>query len=154
MAENLTMYGAWGARNKFKCLLCRCVTSNQRNLVASNLVKKINMELKDKLCAQTTKPRIKRDSSDRINLKNTIEQCMNPFSQAWIDLPVLLNISTGKAATQAFQNYLCNSVDESNWLTLRSKFKEECVNDPTWFLKVITQGKVYNFAKSGKKSHA
>ena len=83
---------------------------------------------------------------------------MNPFD-ATIDKQQLFNISSGKAASKAVQNYLITIEEIGN--KLREQFIPECTDSAKRFEKAISKVKIMNFSseiakktfKNGNKVH-
>lgn len=86
---------------------------------------------------------IRRDSKHLELFVNAFSKFVNPF-HADIDKLKLYNISSGKAATQAVQDYLTNI--EENGTKLREQFISECADSPDRFEKSITKVKILNFS--------
>ena len=79
---------------------------------------------------------------------NFIRNSLNPFTLEASELP-LVNISTGKAASDLTSEFLINVQSIGN--KSRDKFIDECVESPYRFEKPITRVKVYTFASDGAK---
>ncbi|KAF9408574.1 hypothetical protein HW555_011794 [Spodoptera exigua] len=97
-----------------------------------------------------------RDSKHLQSFIDAFSKFVNPFD-ASIDQLHLFNISNGKAATQAVQDYL-NKI-EVDGQKLREQFITECTDSPDRFEKPIPKVKIMNFSneivkktiKSGNK---
>ena len=79
---------------------------------------------------------------------NFIRNSLNPFTLEASELP-LVNISTGKAASDLTSEFLINVQSIGN--KSRDKFIDECVESPYRFEKPITRVKVNTFASDGAK---
>jgi len=87
--------------------------------------------------------RILKDCQHRDILTKAITDSCDPFSSPATTLTCLLNIATGKSASQETQQYLTTSLVAGK--ELRIQFQEECSADRERFLKPIRRRKVQNF---------
>ena len=101
------------------------------------------------LCAN----RIEKDSRHRDVLIEAITESCDPFSSPATESPHLLNIASGKAASQTTEQYLNGALTTGR--ELRLGFQDECASDNARFSKPITRRKVANFAQENlaKKQH-
>ena len=112
----------------------------------------VGLEAVEQPATQLRASRIEKDSRQRDLLINAITESCDPFSLPASTSACLLNIATGKAASQETQGYLTGSLVAGH--TLRVKFQQECTADEQRFLKPIKRRKVCNFAQEAlKKRH-
>ncbi|KAK6175851.1 hypothetical protein SNE40_014231 [Patella caerulea] len=83
------------------------------------------LETMEQPASQLRKSRIEKDSKQRDALLNAITESCDPFSPQKSKSKCLLNIATGRAASQETQEYLTNSLASGHKLCV--KFQEECI---------------------------
>ena len=96
--------------------------------------------------------RIEKDSRQRDALLIAVTESCDPFSSPASTSVCLLNIATGRAASQKTQEYLTGSLVSGR--KLHVKFQEECAAEEDRLMKPIQRRKVSNFAQeNSKKRH-
>ena len=119
-----------------------CVSLTQRSMAVSEMKDLSGIQRGETPANQLCRQRIESDQNYVKKLLSKLEDTCNPFSE---DAPsTLVNITTGKAATQATSKYLLGILKRGH--SLRCKFYEECVADDARLLKTVKRVKVYNFA--------
>ena len=93
--------------------------------------------------------RIEKDSRQRDALFNAVTESCDPFSSPASTSACLLNIATGRAASQETQEYLTGSLVSGH--KLHVKFQEECAAEEERLMKPIQRRKVSNFAQENSK---
>ena len=97
----------------------------------------------ESLSKDTLPSRMKRDSRDLENIRNSICEMINPFDPT-INPNVLFNIKTGRKASTDAERYLLSVFTDGE--EKRDQFIEECSEDKTRFEKSIKKSKIVNFA--------
>ncbi|KAJ8031889.1 hypothetical protein HOLleu_25241 [Holothuria leucospilota] len=129
-----------------------CITSTQRGMSVTELRSLTGMETQEQPATQLRASRIEKDSRQKDVLINEITQSCDPFSSPATMSSGLLNIATGKAASQETKKYLTESLVAGH--ELRVKFQEECAADVQRFLKPIQRRRVSNFAQENVKKRS
>ena len=92
--------------------------------------------------------RIARDNRDTTLFREMVNNTCNPFSDS---VPTqLVNIATGRVASQNTSDYLTNSLIRGS--TLKQNFVSECIDDSERFQKTIRRVKIQNFAAENVKT--
>ena len=109
----------------------------------------VNMQKMEKPSAQNTNYRIEKDNTHRKCLERTIFETCNPFDEPAISSMYLINIATGKAATEATEKYPTSVLETGK--SARIAFENECNVNKKRFFMPIKKIPVMNFAKSNQK---
>jgi hypothetical protein len=88
-----------------------------------------------------------RDNSDLQKIVNMIKNCANPFD---LDCPDLINIHTGKVASEPISNSPLNLCEQGK--TRHDIFNMECVADASRFYCAIKRHLLVTFANQGAKN--
>lgn len=126
-----------------------CITSTQRGMAVTELRNMTGLETVEQPTTQLRPSRIDKDSRHRDALFSSVTESCDPFSSPATASACLLNIATGKAASEETQDYLTNTLTAGH--DLRVKFQEDCAADPERLLKPIPRRKVTNFAHENAK---
>ncbi len=124
-----------------------CVSLSQRSMAVSEMKDMCGIQYGETPANQLRKRRIERDNTDANNLLRLFDNTCNPFASE--APPVLVNIATGKAATQTTSAYLLGTLQRGT--RLRQEFHKECVADDSRMLKTVKRVKVQNFAAANMK---
>ncbi|XP_047992980.1 uncharacterized protein LOC125231567 [Leguminivora glycinivorella] len=120
-----------------------CKSHEIRSTIISHTYEMTGLRKHQDVTADLEKSSIRRDSSHLQLFINAFTKFVNPF-ETNIDQQQLFNISSGKAASQAVQDYLLNI--EANGAKLREQFISECTNSSERFEKAIPKVKIMNFS--------
>ena len=105
------------------------------------------LESVEQPASQARNWRIQMDNKDIDSLNETIQSSCNPFD-ASVEQKDLVNIATGKVATQETKKYLLEALNRGK--AKRITFQEECSSNPKRFLEPIKRTKIQNFAVESK----
>lgn len=110
------------------------------------------LEAEEQPATQLRASRIEKDSRQRDVLINAITESCDPFSSPATTSTCLLNIATGKAATQETQEYLTGSLVAGH--ELRVKFQEECAAEKSKILEAHPKKESGQFCTGKLKEEA
>ena len=153
-ASRMTGYTA--STNSYSGRLRWSVTKGGRAALISALYQMAGIEKSSDI--KDSPSRIKRDSEDMKTIVKQIERSVNPFSlnvagadeDPAPDTDFLVNISTGKSATDEITNCLLNI--QTAGRERHKKFVEECGEDPERFEQRIERFKLITFKMQGAKN--
>ena len=141
------MRGISAFRNSENAFRRWSVTLTQRGMALSELRKLVGLQAGEEPANQMRKCRITRDNADKDALTNALNSTCNPFAS---DSPAeLVNISSGKAATDETTTFLLDTLARGK--RLRLQFEGECATDASRFLKPVARTKIKNFATENVK---
>ena len=126
-----------------------CITSTQRGMSVTELRRMAGLETIEQPAMQLRVSRIEKDSRQRDALFNAVTESCDPFSSPASTSVCLLNIATGRAASQETQEYLTGSLVSGH--KLHVKFQEECAAEEERLMKSIQRRKVSNVAQENSK---
>lgn len=120
-----------------------CRSHEIRSTIISHTYEVTGLRKHTDVTADLESYNIKKDSKHLQSFIDTFSKFINPFDIG-MDKLQLFNISSGKAATQAVQDYLVNI--EENGQNLREQFITKCTNSPNSFEDPISKVKIMNFS--------
>ncbi|CAG9818900.1 unnamed protein product [Phaedon cochleariae] len=119
-----------------------------RTSSVTNLLENLKLTSAEDVSNDLRNHRIEKDNAFLQEMVNHISTTLNPFLSAISDHNQLLNLATGKAATECTKNFLLNIVSMGE--KLRDKFVAECREDASRFEKPIPKQKIQSFALQNK----
>ena len=122
------------------------VTSSMRTEISKKILEVAGMsqsEEDNNKSKEVNAKRQEKDAADLISLKENISDMVNPFDPT-IDKDILINIKTGRKASELAEQYLLSVLSEGE--SKRDNFLKECEEDPKRFEKSIKKTKIVNFA--------
>ena len=143
------MKGIVGFHSSHNAIRRWCISSTRRGMSVTELRIMTGLGMEDQPATQLRKGRIEKDSNHRDALSDTINEMCDPFSSQATASGNLLNIATGKSASEETKMYLTNTIVAGH--ELRVQFQQECADDKQRFLKPIKKRKVSNFAQENLK---
>ncbi|KAJ8914072.1 hypothetical protein NQ315_014266 [Exocentrus adspersus] len=84
-----------------------CKSHSMRSKIITRVLQQAGLRQNQDITADLEKNRIKKSTTQLLNLKHAIKQNINPVDRS-LDLNFLFNISTGQAASEASTNCLLN----------------------------------------------
>lgn len=118
-----------------------------RTEISSDWLDSLNLVRKEDVSREVKPSCIKIDTCQLNNIIQCIKPCKNPFMEP--PSITLHNLSTGRAAKTATQNFLLG-VPKMGTQAMNN-FIRCCTEDPTAFEKPIKRQKVFTFAEEGVK---
>ncbi|KAL4702648.1 hypothetical protein ACJJTC_016455 [Scirpophaga incertulas] len=125
-----------------------CKSHEIRSTIISHTYEVTGLRKHTDVTADLERYNIRRDSKHLQSFVDAFSKFMNPFD-AGFDKLQLFNISSGKAAAQAVQDYLVNIEEDGK--KLREQFITECSESPDRFEKSIPRVKIMNFSNETVK---
>ncbi|XP_053595716.1 uncharacterized protein LOC128667953 [Microplitis demolitor] len=125
-----------------------CKSHEIRSTIISHTYEVTGLRKHTDVTADLERYNIRRDSKHLQSFVDAFSKFMNPFD-AGLDKLQLFNISSGKAAAQAVQDYLVNIEEDGK--KLREQFITECSELPDRFEKSIPRVKIMNFSNETVK---
>lgn len=141
------MRGIVSFRNSGTAIKRWALTAAQRGMIVSSLKTFTGLESVEQPASQARNWRIQKDNKDIDSLNETIQNSCNPFD-ASVEQKDLVNIATGKVASQETKKYLIEALDRGK--AKRLTFQEECSSNSKRFLEPIKRTKIQNFAVESK----
>ena len=141
------MTGYTDATNNYSARLRWSATKGARAALIGAMLDMAGMNATGDDQSHVSHSRIARDNKDLQNLLKTIDGFANPFTVA---SETLVNIQTGKAATNEITESLLNV--EKIGKEKHDAFVTECINDPTRFERSIAQNRLRTFADQGARN--
>ena len=138
------MRGIVGFHHSQNAIRRWCITSTQRGMSVTELRNMTGLETVEQPTTQLRQNRVQKDSQHRDVLLKAVTEMCDPFAASTSTSACLLNIATGKAASEKTQLYLLGTIAAGKERHI--KFREECASDQERFLKPIKRRKVENFA--------
>jgi hypothetical protein len=115
----------------------------------TELRKMAGLEAVDQPATQLRANRIEKDSRHRDALYKAVTDSCDPFSLPVSSSACLLNVATGRAASEVTKEYLTNSILSGH--ERHVEFRKECGQDEERILQPIKKRKVFNFAQENLK---
>jgi len=143
------MRGIVGFHQSHNAIRRWCITATHRGMAVSELRAMTGLEATEQPAVHLRPSRILKDCQHRDILSKAIADSCDPFSSPATTSTCLLNIATGKSASQETQQYLTTSLVAGKELHIQ--FQKECAADRERFLKPISRRKVQNFAMENSK---
>ena len=141
------MTGYTDATNNYSARLRWSATKGARAALIGAMLDMAGLNATGDDQSHVSHSRIARDNKDLQNLLKTVDGFANPFTVA---SETLVNIQTGKAATNEITESLLNV--EKIGKEKHDAFVTECINDPTRFERSIAQNRLRTFADQGARS--
>lgn len=115
-----------------------------RSTIISYVYEQLGLQKEQDVTADLNKHNITNSRTQLKNFMQTFQQFINPFD---VNVPknLLINISSGKAASEEVEEFLLNI--EKNGDTLRKTFIAECEVDISRFEKSIKRSPLKNFSQ-------
>ena len=104
---------------------------------------------KEDVTAELQPSRVRRDRRDLNKVMEHIKKSRNPFQIADSAPKILVNLNTGKAASQAVRDCLLNVPEKGR--ELHNNFISECQEEPSRFERPIKNQKLLTFKDEGAK---
>lgn len=120
---------------------------SQRGMAVSEMKELSGVHRDETPAKQLRENRIKQDNRDVVLLKKLLQETCNPFAAESPN--ILVNIATGKMATNSARKYLLGTLQRG--AQMRCQFHRECVEDNKRFLKRVHKVPVENFASTNAK---
>ena len=142
--------GLVSAMNNY-CARLRWVLTKSSRAALIGLVREMaGLTTKEDVTAELQPSRIRRDRLDLNKVMEHINKSRNPFQIAdSAKKKILVNLNTGKAASQAVRDCLLNVPEEGR--DLHNNFNSECQEDPSRFERPIKKQKLLTFKDEGAK---
>ena len=137
------------ATNNYCARLRWMLTKSSRAAFIGLVREMAGLTTKEDVTAELQPSRVRRDRRDLNKVMEHIKKSRNPFQIADSAQKILVNLNTGKAASQAVRDCLLNVPEKGR--ELHNNFISECQEDLSRFERPIKKQKLLTFKDAGAK---